>query len=82
MSISFDKAGAVDLFIVYFADLFPGDEGFDDLPEEIVCLHCFLQDCDEQLGRGLDLARLHGQVDYDPHDDEWFVPDDAARGEW
>lgn len=79
MSVSFDKAGEVDFFVIFFADLLPGDEGFDDLPEELVCLHCLVEDHgDEQLGRGLDMARLYGHVDYDPDDDEWFIPDDAV----
>lgn len=65
-------------YIVFMADLFPGDPGFDDLPHEAVCLHCLLEDGDEQLGRGLDMARLHGQVDYDPDVDEWFIPDDSV----
>jgi hypothetical protein len=44
----------------------------------IVCLHCLVHAGDEQLGRGLDLARVHGQVDYDPELGEWFVPPDAG----
>ena len=33
----------------------------------MVCLHCLLEQGDAQLGRGLDMARLHGRhVDYDP----------------
>jgi hypothetical protein len=77
MSISFDKAGAVDFFVVFFADLFPGDPGFDDLPEQLVCFQCLLEEGDAQLARGLDLARLHGQVDYDPGEEEWLLPEDA-----
>ena len=67
-------------YIVFYADLSPDDPGFDELPAEPVCLHCLLQDGDGQLGRGLDLARLYAQVDYDPDDDEWFVPEDAGGG--
>ena len=45
----------------------------------MVCLHCLLEQGDAQLGRGLDMARLHGRhVDYDPDEDEWFIPDDAG----
>ena len=65
-------------YIVFFADLFPGDPGFDYLPSEPVCLHCLLEDGGEQLGRGLDLAKRFAQVDFDPETDEWFVPDDAV----
>jgi hypothetical protein len=79
MSISFDKAGDVDFFIVIFADLFPGDAGFDELPEEMVCLHCFLEDGDKQIGEGLDMARRLGRAEWDDGAAEWFYPDDA---EW
>jgi hypothetical protein len=34
------------------------------------------QDGDEQLGRGLDLARVHGQVDYNPDGREWHPTTD------
>jgi len=30
---------------------------------------------DEQLARGLELARAHGQVDFDPESGEWFFPE-------
>lgn len=65
-------------YIVIFADLFPGDPGFDDLPRRPVCLHCLLEGGDEQLGRGLDLARKLGQVDWDEEAEEWFVPPGAV----
>ena len=65
-------------FIVIMSDLLPDDEGFDDLPTVPVCLHCLLEGGDEQLGRGLDMARLHAQVDYDADADEWFIPDDSV----
>jgi hypothetical protein len=68
-------------YLVFFADLLPDDPGFDELPTQTVCLHCLIADGDEQLGRGLDLAREHGQVDWDPDAEEWFVPDDADRSE-
>lgn len=80
MSVSFaEPAGAFSGYIVIFADLFPGDPGFDELPSEPVCLHCLIQDGDEQLARGLDLAREHGQVDFDPDSGEWFVPEERER---
>lgn len=50
----------------------------DPTPAHLICLHCLIEDGDEQLARGLELARVHGQVDYDPATDEWFVPDDAG----
>ena len=31
MSISRDKAGAADFFVIFFADRLPGDDGFDEL---------------------------------------------------
>ncbi len=62
-------------YLVFFADLLPGDPGFDDLEPQPVCLHCLVGDGDEQLGGGLDLARKHGQVDWDPDEEKWFVPE-------
>lgn len=61
-------------FVVLFADFDPDD----DTQGDPVCLQCLLEAGDEQLGRGLDLARRRGRVDYDPHRDEWFIPEDAA----
>jgi len=43
-----------------------------------VCLNCLIEDGDEQLARGLDLARVHGQADFDPDAVEWFVPEDES----
>jgi len=37
-----------------------------------------IEDGDEQLARGLDLARVHGQADFDPDAVEWFVPEDES----
>ena len=65
-------------YIVFMADLLPDEEGFDDLPAVAVCLHCLLEDGGEQLGRGLDLAKLHAQVDYDDETGEWFIPDSLS----
>ena len=39
-----------------------------------------LREGDEQLGEGLDLARQLGQVDWDPEEGVWFVPDHAVGG--
>jgi hypothetical protein len=78
MSISWEPPGPGEkpFYIIFMADLFPDDEGFDDLPQEMACLHCLIGDGDEQLGRGLDLARLFGQVDWDEEAGKWFVPAD------
>jgi len=80
MSISWERPTSPQFsgFVVFFADLLPDDPGFDDLPHELVCLNCLVEDGDEQLGVGLDLARVHGQVDFDPDTGEWFVPEDEA----
>jgi hypothetical protein len=60
-------------YSVIYSELDPELED-DPTPSQVVCLDCLIRDGDEQLGRGLDLARRHGQVDYDPATDEWFVP--------
>jgi hypothetical protein len=78
MSISFDKAGKVDFYIVYFADLLPGDPGFEDLPQELACLHCLLEESDEQLAAGLDMARRLGRADWDDEAAEWFNQEDES----
>jgi hypothetical protein len=39
-------------------------------------LHCLLEDGDAQLGRGLDLAKRLGQVDWDVEAGEWVVAQD------
>ena len=44
-----------------------------------MCLHCLTEDGDEQLGLGLDLARQHGQVDWNPNEGEWFVPEGVEQ---
>ena len=44
---------------------------------EPVCLHCLIDGGDAQLARGLDLARVHGQVDWDAEAGEWVVPGDV-----
>ncbi len=61
--------------MVIYSDIDPEeitDDGHDDV--ELVCLHCLANEGDMQLGRGLDLAKKHGQVDYPPELEEWFVP--------
>jgi hypothetical protein len=67
--------------VIFSSDLYPSDPGFDDLPSELVCLHCLLEDGDEHLGRGLDLAKRFGQVDYDLEGEEWLVTSDATGRE-
>jgi hypothetical protein len=80
MSISWaPPVGPIDSgFLVFFADLLPENPGFEELPTQPVCLDCLIEDGDEQLARGLDLARRHGRVDWDPDVEEWLVPDDPA----
>jgi hypothetical protein len=47
------KPGEVGFFIVFFSDLFPGDPGFEDLPREVVCAGCLIEDeADSQLAEG------------------------------
>ena len=73
MSISYERGS----YVVFFAEFDP--ESPDDGPPSMpVCLGCLVEDGDEQVGRGLDLARKYGQVDFDVEDQEWFV---AATGE-
>jgi len=57
-------------FIVFFAEFDPNDD-FDKTPGAFACLGCLVEHGDEQLARGLDLARRHGQVDWDVDADEW-----------
>ena len=74
MSVAFaDPEGQFSGFSVIYSELDPDD---DDTASSVVCLHCLLEDGDEQLARGLDLARVHGQVDFDPDAGESFVPAD------
>jgi hypothetical protein len=56
-------------------DPFPGDPGFDDLPHQALCLHCLLEDADEQIGEGLDMARRLVRADWDDESAEWFYPE-------
>jgi len=77
MSVQFaDACGQFSGFSVIYSELDPDDPD-DATPTTVVCLRCLIQDGDGQLARGLDLARAHGQVDFDPGAGEWFVP---ARG--
>jgi len=74
MSVQFaDARGQFSGFSVIYSELDP-DDPEDATPASVVCLHCLLEDGDAQLARGLDLARVHGQVDFDPESGEWFVP--------
>ena len=74
MSVSF----ADDFFVVFYSDYRPGLDDKDSMPGQPICLHCLLDEGDEQLGRGLDMAKRHGHVDYDVEAGEWFVPTDAG----
>jgi hypothetical protein len=79
LSIAWQRpTSAVDSgFSVIFSDYDPDEESDEGV--EAVCLHCLVQGGDEQVGRGLDLARQHGQVDWDPDAGEWRVPDAWER---
>jgi hypothetical protein len=76
MSISWaEPVGPIDSgFIVFFSEFDP-DADDNETPTLTVCLHCLVEDGDAQLGRGLDLGTQHGEVDYDPGTDAWFIPD-------
>ena len=75
MSVAFaDPRGGFSGFSVIFAEVDPDDPD-DATPTTVVCLHCLLEDGDAQLARGLDLARVLGQADFDPESGEWFLPD-------
>jgi hypothetical protein len=41
-----------------------------------LCLHCLVDDSDEQLAAGLDMAKVHSQADWDLEGGEWFAPAD------
>jgi hypothetical protein len=75
MSVSW--ADDPPFFVVFMSEFRPGIDD-DAFPGEPVCLHCLVEDGDEQLGRGLDQAKVHGRVDFDVDAGEWFVPDDAG----
>lgn len=69
-------------YIIYFSDFTLDDPEFEAWSESAgapVCLHCLINDGDEQLAVGLDLAKQHGHVLWDPDEGEWFVPDDAPE---
>jgi hypothetical protein len=75
MSVSFaDPRGAFSGFVVIFSEYEPGVDDEESMPSATVCLHCLVEDGDEQLARGLDLARVHGQVDFDREAGEWYLP--------
>jgi hypothetical protein len=77
MSVSWEPPiGPADSgFCVFFAEIDPREESQIESEGEVLCLHCLLDQGGEQLGRGLDLAKVHGQVDYDVELEEWFVPE-------
>jgi len=76
MSVAWERARPpLSGFTVIYADADLDDDA--DIGE-LVCIGCLLEHGDEQLGRGLDLAREHRQVDWDEEAGEWFVPDDAV----
>ena len=61
-------------FCVFFSGFDPGDDEETHAASGVACIECLLEDGGEQLGRGLDLAVIHGQVDWDVEAEEWFVP--------
>ena len=77
MSVSYSPAMAPwdSGFVIFFSEFDP-DLDDDPTPSRLVCLHCLISDGNEQLGRGLDLAR--GQVEWDRNRGKWVVPPDAA----
>jgi hypothetical protein len=67
---------ADNIYIVFMAEC--AELPYEAWPEgEPICAHCLLEECDAQVARGLDLAKVHGQVDWDAEAGEWFVPPDA-----
>jgi hypothetical protein len=77
MSISWEQplSEADSGFCIIFSELDPLDPE-DDTPSTLLCLGCLMEDGDVQLGRGLDLAREHGRVDWMRY--EWVpVPMEA-----
>jgi hypothetical protein len=76
MSIAWEPpvAKADSGFSVIYSEFDPELGEDDPTPTFPVCLGCLLEDGDEQLGVGLDLARQHGQADWDVEACEWFVP--------
>jgi hypothetical protein len=75
MSISYERPTSRwdSGYLVLFSEFDPELDD-DPTPTQLVCLHCLTEDGDEQLGRGFDLAREHGQVDWDVDRAEWFLP--------
>ena len=67
-----------DMFTVFFSEC-RLDIPEDEWPEaRVVCADCLVDVADGQLARGLDLAKAHGQVDWDVALGEWFVPEDVS----
>ena len=67
-------------FCVLFSEIDPDDDEQTDAASGVACIDCLLEDGGEQLRRGLDLARVHGLVDWDAEAEEWFVP--GLRPAW
>ncbi len=70
VSISWDDGDG--FFIVFYSDSAYPDEGDED-DAQAMCLGCLIAEGDVQVGAGLDLAREHGQVDWDGGAAEWRV---------
>lgn len=64
-------------FVVFFSEIDPGDDDQVERGGEVLCLHCLIEGGGTQLGRGLDLAKRHGQADWNIEAEEWFVPEYA-----
>jgi hypothetical protein len=68
-----------NIYTVFFSEC-RLDLPADEWPEgRAVCLGCLIEDGDDQLAQGLDLATVHGQVDWDAELGEWFAPNDTHR---
>lgn len=61
-------------YCILLSDVEPDSDDEDD--SELVCLHCVIDDYPE-IGRALELAREHGQVDLD--DGVWVAADPNHR---
>lgn len=70
MSVSYEPGS---FYLVFNADADLENDSTDGA--EPVCLHCLIEDGDEQLAAGLDMAKVRGQADWDPDAAEWFVPE-------
>ncbi len=57
-------------FYVVLEDAPEPDDVSDDEPTQLVCLECLIEEHPE-LGQGLDLAREHGEIEWDRERDGW-----------